>query len=150
MYQSTQMFQRLVGNVKVRYWGAAELQDQNHFLKDLYTGVSAKEVLWLHVKPSSSCRVLRMSTSVLLTCAPCQSPHTLCGKCGVENSVSVMSLQHLSWVQWVLQQQHFTPAWSPSGFSAAASFEELIVFDCICTVKLEHWDRGVWSIWFYL
>lgn len=115
MYQSTQMFLGLVGNVKAHYWGTAELQAQNHFLKDLYTGVSGTEVFWLHVKPSSSCRVLGMSTSVLLTCAPCQSPLTLCVKCDRDNSDSVMSLKHHSWVHLVLQQQHFTPVWSLSG-----------------------------------
>lgn len=149
MDQSTQMFQRLVGNVKVHYWGTAELQAQNHFLKDLYTGVSGTEVLWFHVKPSSSCRVLRMNTSVLLTCALCQSPHTLCVKCDRENRNSVVSLKRHSWVHLVLQQQHFTPALSISGFSVAAS----LLRNCLLIVSVEwNWntDTKVWNIWFYL
>lgn len=92
MAQSTHVFQSLLGNVKVHYWGTAERQAQNHYLGNLYTGAWAMEVLWLHVTPSSSCRVLRMSTAVLLTCAPC---HTLCVKCDGENSNSVTSLIHV-------------------------------------------------------
>lgn len=80
IYQSTQMFQRLVGNCKSTLLGNNRIAGLISFLKGLYMDVSFSQrgVATFHVKPSTDCRGFKDEHACAFTCVTYQNLHTPC------------------------------------------------------------------------